>query len=828
MKPTAGSQSACSLGSRRPALRTRMPSNYSYFSCILTRVLQGGQTLQIWTFENVCIVPCHSVSGKAPPFQNLATFVLVFVIVALSLPCAGQVRPASKTLAIRHISAKITVDGRLDEPVWKTIDPVIDFTQTSPDLGKPISERTEALIFYDDDNLYVGFRCYDSEPKKIVRRMGPHDSSGNSDSVSLFIDPFHDMRTGYYFSVSAGSVQFDALSSEDNSSSDDSPFSRIHDSTWDGIWQSAARLEEWGWSAEFVIPFKSVRLPRASTQVWGLNLRRSMPRKHEVAYWNAVSRFDDTMRPSKSGTLTGLDGLHVGHALELIPFITTKYRRAPWQPESAGTDLSGGLDVRYGLAANLTANLTVNPDFGETEADRFTSEISRYEIFFPEKRKFFTEGANYFSTPLSLFFSRRIGAVLPDGDPQRVLEGGKVTGKAGGWTLGILEAATQAREFRDPAAETTQTAPGAFFGVARLGHSIFEKSEIGFMSVNRFQSAGPTYDVDGNLITGNETAQGVDLRILKGDHLSWGSQFVANTSSLYPGFDAQHLGWTSNFAYDSEILSVSAGSKFLGRNTDFSQIGYEPETDRWTENGSVEYKPFLNRWGIRQLSAGLAFLQSNGTAGELESSGRIAYLDFGFKNFWSLQVSNSYDQVRFNEFSPCSSTAACDARPTPRLDSTRVYDVPYYRIELNSNGNKPLVLSASYLAGKLVQFDENVYGSQRQADLSLSARLGRRLRGDLTGTQVREYLSNHSHFQNRNYLISRWMYQFTPKFRTRVLAQFSDDHHRNNVGISALAAYDFTARSAAYIGYNRQRYSPIDPGDLGDSIFVKISYLFSF
>jgi len=395
-----------------------MPSNYSFFSCILTRVLQGGQTLQIWTFENVCIVPCHSVSGKALPFQNLATFVLVFVIIALSLPCAGQVRPASKTLAIRHISAKITVDGRLDEPVWKTIDPLIDFTQTSPDLGKPISERTEALIFYDDDNLYVGFRCYDSEPKKIVRRMGPHDSSGNSDSVSLFIDPFHDMRTGYYFSVSAGSVQFDALSSEDNSSSDDSPFSRIHDSTWDGIWQSAARLEEWGWSAEFVIPFKSVRLPRASTQVWGLNLRRSMPRKHEVAYWNAVSRFDDTMRPSKSGTLTGLDGLHVGHALELIPFITTKYRRAPWQPESAGTDVSGGLDVRYGLAANLTANLTVNPDFGETEADRFTSEISRYEIFFPEKRKFFTEGANYFSTPLSLFFSRRIGAVLPDGDPQ--------------------------------------------------------------------------------------------------------------------------------------------------------------------------------------------------------------------------------------------------------------------------------------------------------------------------------------------------------------------------------------------------------------------------
>jgi Domain of unknown function (DUF5916) len=129
----------------------------------------------------------------------------------------------------------------------------------------------------------------------------------------------------------------------------------------------------------------------------------------------------------------------------------------------------------------------VNPDFGETEADHFTSQISRYEIFFPEKRKFFTEGADYFSTPLSLFFSRRIGAVLPDGDPQRVLEGGKITGKTGGWTLGVLEAVTQARDFRDPSTGTMQTAPSAFFGVARIGHSILQKSEIGFTSVTVFK-----------------------------------------------------------------------------------------------------------------------------------------------------------------------------------------------------------------------------------------------------------------------------------------------------------------------------------------------------
>lgn len=731
-------------------------------------------------------------------------------------------------LAVQHISARITVDGKLDEPVWQTIRPVRDFTQTSPDLGRPISERTEALIFYDSYNLYIGFRCYDSEPKKIVRRLGAHDSQGNSDSVALFIDPFDDKRTGYYFALSAGGVQFDAVSSEDNASSEGDLFDLIHDSTWDGIWQSAVSLESWGWSAEIVIPFKTIRIPKEQIQVWGLNLRRSIPRKQEVAYWSAVSRFDDTMRPSKSGTMTGLENLHVGHALELVPFFSTNYRRASWAPASQGEELNGGFDLRYGMTANLTANLTINPDFGETEADRFTSDISRYEIFFPEKRKFFTEGSNYFSTPLNLFFSRRIGATLPDGDPQRVLEGGKITGRTGGWTLGVLEAATQAREFNDPSDGTTQMAPGAFFGVARIGHSIFQKSEIGFVTVNRTQGANATFDSDGNLLSGNETAHGIDLQILKGDHISWASQFIANTNSRYPGFDAQHLGWISNFLYNSDAFSFSAGGKFLGRSTDFSLIGYEPETDRWAGNMSMEYKPFINQWGIRQMFSGLAYQEANGTAGELEDSGASAYLDVEFQNFWALHFSDGYDRERYNEFAPCNSTAACDARPVAQLDPTRVYQLPSYHIGFNSNWNEPFVISASYRSGKLLQYDENIYGSQQRTNVSVNVRMGNRLRSDLTGTQVREYLYNDSHFQNRNYLISRWMYQFTPKFRSRILAQYSDDHHGDNVGVSALLAYDFTARSAAYLGYNRQRHSPIDPADLGDSIFVKVSYLFSF
>jgi hypothetical protein len=191
-------------------------------------------------------------------------------------------------------------------------------------------------------------------------------------------------------------------------------------------------------------------------------------------------------------------------------------------------------------------------------------------------------------------------------------------------------------------------------------------------------------------------------------------------------------------------------------------------------------------------------------------------------------MAGNYDRIRFNEFAPCDSTSSCDARPVPQLEATRVYQVPGYQISIDSNGNKPYLISASYQTGKMVQFDEKFYGLQKVIDLSLGTRLGNRLRGSISATQVREDLFNGLHFQNRNYLISRWMYQFTPKFRARVLAQYSDDHHADNVSISALVAYDFTARSAAYVGYNRQRHAPPDPGDLGDSLFFKISYLFSF
>lgn len=742
-------------------------------------------------------------------FLRLSIIVLLLVSVSAGAQNDSALRQIEQSRKVIHIHrgiGKINVDGRLSERVWETIEPVTDFTQTQPTEGAPVSERTEARIFYDDHNIYFGFKCYDSEPNRIVARLGAHDGRTNSDSVDILIDTFLDRRTGYFFSINSRGIQFDAITNEGSGKTG----WEIHDSTWDGIWESAAAIEPWGWSAEVVIPFKSIRLPHSADQVWGVNLAREIVRKNENAYWAAVTRFDETMKPSKAGLMDGLENVSVGRNLELIPFISSKYRRTNWQPELNGPQANFGLDARYGLASNITATLAVNPDFGETEADEFTSQISRFEIFFPEKRKFFTEGANYFITPMDLFFSRRIGAPLPDGEPQRVLQGGKITGKTGPWTLGILESVTQRSDYVDPLDGSRNTAPGAVFGVVRVQRDILQKSAIGFISVNRFQERGAYGQ--------NESSHGVDLSILSGQHISWASQFMVNTNSANPGMDWQHTGWQSEFAYNSDLWTYEAEGKFLGRRVDMSNTGFEPETGRWSGDLRAVWKPFINRWGMRQFFMELNYDESNGTAGELQDAGADLRLRMQLKNFWNIHAEHSYDRVRFNEFTPDFGLQA----------PTRVYQTPKYRVWVETNENRRFWFLAEYITGKLVQFDEHFYGFSKEVDLQASSRINSHLRWDITAINVRESLRTGQNYQDRRYLISRWNYQFSPKMRARVLAQYEGNRHGKNFSVNSLLAYDFTARSALFVGYNRQRRLPLSNTDLGHELFVKLSYLWSF
>lgn len=717
---------------------------------------------------------------------------------------AFRSEPTQKSVRIQKLeNSPVRVDGELNEPVWQTLPPITDLVQTQPDLGSPVSERTEIRIFHDDKNIYFGFSCFDREPEKIVARLGAHDGMTGSDSVNILIDTFNDRRTGYFFSINSRGIQFDALANEGRGNGFEQ-----YDQTWDGIWDSAATLHQWGYSVEVAIPFKSIRIPDHPGQTWGLNVSRDIVRKNENAYWQPVTRYDEVMKPSKAGTMSGVEGGVVGRRLELIPFAMTSYRQAPWVPQLDGWDGSGGLDARYGLTSNITATATLNPDFGDTEADEFTPTISRFEIFFPEKRKFFTEGANYFQTPMQLFFSRRIGALLPDGVPQSIIEGTKVTGQTGRWVLGALETYSRQQEFIDPIDGRRKTAPANFFGVARLQRKIFSKSALGFITVNRLQDRGDYGE--------QQSTQAVDLQILHGEHITWQSQGLVNLNDSNPGVDWQHTGFQSNFQYNSDRYELETGGRFLGEKTRFDYTGFEPEIDRWVGWMSATYKPFINRWGMRQIFVNTGYDEANGSRGELQDSGAEINLRVQFKNFWNLYLNHDYDRVRFDEFTS-------DQQP---ILATRIYTVPRHQVELATNENRPVALDVRFQTGKMVQFDERFYGFQKTLDLGLKLRIAGNARLEFRAIRVNESLQSRRHYQNRDYIISRLTYQFTPKMRARVLTQYFQDKYGHNFSVNSLFAYDFTARSGLFVGYNRQKRSPLDPSDIGNQFYVKLSYLF--
>ena len=731
-------------------------------------------------YRRCCILSRHFAMIRS------TLVVLIFAILPLAAaPLSAQLagNTGDHTIRVRRINnSHLKIDGKLDEPVWATIDPITSFTQTSPNEGAPVSHRTEARIFYDDKSIYFGFRFYD-EPDKINYRYVARDTASGSDSADILLDTFHDRRTGYFFSVTPAGVQFDGTFDESRGGQG---FGSI-DLSWDTVWYSAVSVESWGWSCEVVIPFKSIRIPQASSQEWGINIGRERLRDTEFAFWLPVPRFEGFMKPSRAGVLTGLEDVRVGRNLELVPFAGGANRSGGRQPQLNQFTANGGLNARYGLRQNLTANLAINPDFGETEADQFTAEVSRFEIQFPEKRQFFIEGANYFQTPLNLFFSRRIGSPMPDGEPQRILEGGKITGKSGGGALGALEAVTQSQDYVDPATQSLQQAPGAFFGVVRLQHDLFQKSAFGFMTVNRRQQKGS--------VGQNESTHAVDLSILSGSHIRWVSQAMVNTNDRNPGVDAQHLGWISDFIYDSDKFTYEAAGKFLGNKVDLSHTGFEPQTDRWTGLMSATWKPFINRYGIRQLFFNLNYDQSNGTHGELEDAGADFDFKVQFKNFWQAHLRGSYDRTRFFFFTP----------DFQRLPNTRGYQEPIYEVDVSSNGSRRVYFTLLFQTQKMVQFNENFYGSMKQLQLQSTARLGRHLSAELNAILIDEHLLDGRHFQYRRFFISRWTYQFNTKARARVFAQYASDRHGNDLSINSLFAYDFTARSALYVGYNRQR-----------------------
>jgi hypothetical protein len=423
--------------------------------------------------------------------------ILLLVFPLLESPSFGQ----NKAISARAINAvraagPIKIDGRLTEPVWQRKGET-GFVQRTPDENSPASQKTEVLVAYDQNALYVAVKMFDTHPDSIVGRLARRDQDSQSDLIIIGIDAAHDKRTGYYFGVNPAGAIMDGTLSNDTQTDDG----------WDGVWDVAVRMESWGWAAEFRIPYSQLRFSKRDKYVWGFEVYRFIQRRNEDSYLVYYPR-TDRLRVSKWVELQGIEGIQPPSRIELLPYAaaTGKFlQQPPVDAFNAGrTDpfrfqrdfpLSVGGDAKVGLSGDVTLDLSVNPDFGQVEVDPAVVNLTAYEVYYQEKRPFFIEGSNilsfgrggvallqdFFWSDPNFLYSRRVGrapqgSVTHEGfqdipDRTTILGAAKLSGKiTNSWSFAALTAVTD-REYGEVDSAGVrikeEIEPRTFYGVVR-------------------------------------------------------------------------------------------------------------------------------------------------------------------------------------------------------------------------------------------------------------------------------------------------------------------------------------------------------------------------
>jgi hypothetical protein len=391
------------------------------------------------------------------------------LVLAAAGPARGQDAAGALAVLAARAEAPPVLDGRLDDPVWAAAVAVTNFTQVLPNEGDAPSERTEVRFAFDARHLYVGIRCFDREPDRIVARELQRDAFGDDarpfptdDQVTLVLDPFRRGREGFLFGVNPLGAQADGRIEN---------VSRTRPE-WDGLWDARATRDEHGWTAELVIPFSTLSFdPRG--EAWGVNVERVIRRRDETVRWATPLRSRETDSVAGIAQLRGLAGLEQGRGFEFRPYAAVTYRSEA--EGEHGWEFRPGFDASYLITPALTATVTVNTDFAEADVDARVVNLTRFPVFFPEKREFFLRDAPYFAfggidyNPYPLF-TRTIG-LSADGKPVDILAGAKLTGRLGGTTIGVLNVQQEAYD----------DVPSRNLTVARVATEVLGESSAGLL-----------------------------------------------------------------------------------------------------------------------------------------------------------------------------------------------------------------------------------------------------------------------------------------------------------------------------------------------------------
>jgi len=492
----------------------------------------------------------------------------MLALAVFSAPTLGQERQAT---ALKTKEA-ITVDGRLEEPVWNEAVAVSDFVQFEPERGRPASVRTVVRIVYDGRAIYFGFENHDPEPGRIAARLSKRDSDlTEDDSVAVCLDTYLDKRNSYYFLTNPLGTQYDGRITENGLTTD---------TTWDGVWKSGAVRTEYGWSAEIAVEFASLKYKPGEGRSWGLALARVFPRRLESSFWQG--EVESPYKVSQFGRLSGLDLEAAPKTFRAVPHVTTKVE------EGEPSEFEAGLDARYALSQLVSADLTVNPDFATVEADQEQINLTRFELDLPEKRTFFLEGSEIYRQRITLFYSRRIGDIYA---------GAKVYGKSGGFEFSGLTAQTRPDDLSGT--------DSANFSVLRLKRDIFRSSTLGFLAANKL--------VNGR----NQGTAGLDTSL----YFTKTLQFTGQLAMSYGEHGTDNVAFFLRPSYDSATGHFHVRYTQLGRyfGDNANAVGFIRDDNRRELDSALEKTFWVKKGPFERLEYGSNYNIYWGMEGTLRS-----------------------------------------------------------------------------------------------------------------------------------------------------------------------------------------------------------------
>jgi hypothetical protein len=726
--------------------------------------------------------------------------ILLFFIVStnLFLYAVGPDILTEKKILLKKASNEIIVDGLIDA-AWNLADSVHDFTQYNPFYGGKPTQRTTAKILTTDDALYCLMILYDNTGK-IEANKGTHDNM-TGDGSTLIIDTYNDKRTAYEFDVCATGVKADARMLDDG---------RNRDWSWDGVWFAEAKIYDWGYVTEVKIPYKSISYDKSLNE-WGVDFGRWIPNNNEDISWSNYEE-NEGIRVSKMGKLMfdNVQPKSEGMNLEIYPVGLTnvslqedgKYKVSP----------DAGLDVFYNPSPSLTYQLTVNPDFAQIEADPYSFNISRYESYFSERRPFFTQGSEIFMpsgkdrnsgfySPMELFYSRRIGKKLPNGEEVRLLGGTKAFGRIDDWEYGGFLAMTGEEKYND--GDELKTEDRAVFGVARLKKQIFDNSTIGAMFVGKKTKdhIDGVIDIDGAL-------RQTDWQLAY--------QFARSIKDKEGDF-ASALGF---MMFDKNKIILSR-LKYVGEKFDISQVGFVPwkGTAEWTAIGGPRW--YYEEGYIRQILIYAGFSLYDEKADLYTDHSAILGFNMQFRDNWGYEINVSAGKSR-------------DA--DQKYDSYEVSLSSWYNITPRWSGNlwggysKTYNFSRDYLASYMWMGNSITWYATKNLSVGADNNLYMERKPDGSLEDVTFNTRPNITFIPINYLTTRL-------YVDNVYVKSTQ--HLENLIVGFLFSYNFLPKSWIYLAYNEFQERQTKYDEFGNNIgrhmkvtdrasVFKIKYLYYF